>query len=306
MIGYIWNEAIVRPMINGLVFLYWALFNNFGLSIIAFTMIVRLAMVPLTIKQGRSMRAMTSLQPKLQEIQKRYPNDKSRTSQETMKLYKEHGVNPLGCLGPMIIQLPIFFGLFWSLRRTLPSTPERLADLGGDLYSWLPMVHQVVPLDSSFLWMDLAKYASEDAVPVLLPLLVGGSMFVMQKMTPTASATPQQQSTNRMMLWMMPLMFGFFTLSFEAGLATYWIVSNIVGIVIQGFVTGWEPLRTLYKFRRPPAEPATAPAAAVAPAKKEAANDASNRDDGKDSGRSKRARPKGARRRARGGRNRRN
>ena len=305
LIGYLWNDVIVRPMVNGLVLLYWIFFNNFGLSIIVFTVIVRAAMVPLTVRQARQMKAMASLQPKMKEIQERHRNDKARVSQETMRLYKEQGVNPLGCLGPIIIQFPIFIGLLYALRGTLTSTPENLANLAGKLYSWIPGLHTLVPIDGSFLWMDLAKYSSENPLPFLLPVLVGGSMWIMQKMTPTAATSPQQQSTNRMMLWMMPIVFGFFTLNFPAGLALYWIVSNIVGIVIQGFITGWGPVRSVLSvvpFLRTPEPVAPTPAVAVS---EEAVTDDRNRDDSKDTRRSNRDRPKGTRRRARGSRNRR-
>ena len=291
-------------MINSLVLLYFLFFSNFGLSIIAFTVIVRAAMIPLTLKQSRQMRAMSALAPKMKEIQARYSNDKARASKETMKLYKEQGVNPLGCLGPMVIQMPIFFGLFWALRGTLPSTPESLANLSDKLYPWLPWVHGAVPLDSSFLTMDLAKYSSDNPAPfnVLLPLLVGGSMWATQKMTPTVSTSAQQESTQKMMLWMLPIMFGFFTLSFEAGLALYWIVSGVVGIVIQGFVTGWGPLANVVPFGRS-AEPVAVPA--VASPVEEVSDNEDDRDDGKNVRRSDRNRAKGAKRRTRGRRNRR-
>ncbi len=291
-------------MVNSLVLLYTVFFNNFGLGIIAFTILVRAAMIPLTLKQSRQMRAMSALSPKMKEIQERYSGDRARASRETMKLYKENGVNPLGCLGPMVLQMPIFFGLFWALRRTLPSTPESLADLSDKLYPWLPWVHGAVPLDSGFLTMDLAIYSSENPAPfnLLLPVLVGGSMFAMQKMTPTASTSAQQESTNRMLLWMMPIMFGFLTLNFEAGLALYWIVSSVVGIVIQGFLTGWEPLTKMAPFGRT-AEPVAA--SAQASPVKETRPDEDDRDDGKNVRRSDRNRAKGARRRTRGRRNRR-
>ena len=305
-------------MVNSLVLFYAVFFNNFGFAIIVFTIAVRLAMVPLTVKQSRQMKAMSALQPKLKEMQAKYAGDRQKTSQETMKLYKENNVNPLGCLGPLVIQMPIFFGLFWSLRATLPSTPERLADLGGSLYSWLPLVHGVVPLDSSFLWMDLAQYASQDTLPILLPVLVGGSMWLMQKMTPTTTTTPQQQQTQMIMLWMMPLMFGVFTLSFEMGLALYWIVSNLAGIVIQGFVTGWEPLFRLFglgKARMPALGRRTmgpvdthdtaAPEEAEPDGRADGRAETDDRNDGKDGRGGDRARSKRARRRARGSRNRR-
>ena len=242
ILGDIWNGAIIRPMVNSLVLLYAIFFSNFGLAILLFTVVVRAAMVPLTIRQSRSMKAMSSLQPKMKAVQEKYKNDRQRLSQETMKLYKAHGISPIGCLGPLVLQMPIFLGLFWALRATLPSTPEKLAELSQHLYGWLPLVHQTVPLSGDFLWLDLAEFSSDNPVPFLLPILVGVSMFVMQKMTSMPTTSPQQESTNRMMLWLMPGMFGVFTLSFEAGLALYWIASNIMGIVIQGFVTGWEPI----------------------------------------------------------------
>lgn len=304
----IWNQGLVGPMINSLVFLYTAFFDNFGLSIIVFTIVARGAMIPLTIKQSRQMKRMNALQPKMKAIQAKYPDDKQRQSQETMKLYRTEGVNPIGCLGPMVLQMPIFFGLFWALRKTLPSTPERLTDLSHALYSWLPQVHQAVPLDSTFIGFDLAKTSAENPIPFLLPILVGGSMWVMQKMSSSVASSPQQESTQRMMLWMFPIMFGFFTLSFEAGLALYWIVSNVIGIVVQGFITGWGPIASLALLRRisGPAEsqnqsPATTQAAPV----EEVVTDDNDRKDGEDARRGNRARSKRARRRALGSRNRR-
>ena len=314
ILGEIWNGVIIRPMINSLVLLYASFFSNFGLAIIIFTVIIRAGMIPLSIKQSRSMKAMSAVQPRMKELQERYKNDRQKLSQETMKLYREHGINPVGCLGPLVVQMPIFLGLFWALRGTLPSTPERLADLSGHLYSWLPMVHEAVPLDGTFLFLNLAEYSSANPLPFLLPVLVGVSMFVMQKMTTMPSTTPQQESTNRMMLWLMPGMFGVFTLNFEAGLALYWIVSNIVGIVIQGFVTGWTPLVDLAKSivnlgrsvatQKPAAEGAEDSSDEETPAR-EADTDEKDRDDGQDGRRSNRNRPKGARRRAPGRRNRR-
>jgi YidC/Oxa1 family membrane protein insertase len=296
-------------MINSLVLLYYVFFSNFGLAIIVFTVLVRSAMIPLTVKQSKSMKAMTSLQPKMKEIQEKFKGDRQMINTETMKLYKEQGVNPIGCLGPMVIQMPIFFGLFWALRGTLPSTPERLADLSKHLYSWLPQVHQSVPLEGQFLWMDLAKYSSQNPVPFLLPVLVGVSMWLMQKISATPSMSAQQESTNRMMLWLMPIMFGFFTLNFESGLALYWIVSNMVGVVIQGFITGWAPLATLLDFGKRPVVPEPAgdgagPAPAVAPLVEEASDDESDRDKRKKPRGGGRNRPKGVRRRAQGRRSR--
>ena len=96
--------------------------------------------------------------------------------------------------------------------------------------------------------MDLGKIASQNAYPFLMPVLVGVSTWLMQKMSTSPVTTPQSASTNRMMLWMMPIMFGYFTLNFETGLALYWVMSNIAGIIIQGFITGWTPLYSVLQI----------------------------------------------------------
>ena len=295
-------------MINSLVMLYYIFFNSFGVSILVFTIMVRVVMFPLTVRQSRQLKSMNAIQPKVKEIQAKFAKDRQRITQETMRIYKENGVNPIGCLGPLVIQFPIWIGLYQAILQTLPAAPDRLIGLSGHLYSWLPQVHEVIPLNSAFLWWDLAL---PDRTPVL-PVLVGASMYLVQKMTAMPSADPRQASTNRMMLWMMPLMFGFFTMQFPSGLAIYWVVSNAVGVVIQGFVTGWEPITSVFSFiarRGRPQQPqqpqqAAAPALA-APAEETASDETTHRNVGEDTGRGNRARPKRARRRARGSRNRR-
>ena len=303
----IWNLAIIQPMINCLVLLYSVSFLNFGIAIIAFTLIVRIVLIPLTVRQSRQMLKMTELQPQLKELQERYKDDRQQLSRRTMEVYKENGVNPIGCLGPLFIQFPIWIGLFQAVIQTLPSTPERLVGLSGHLYSWLPGVNDVIPINNTFLWLDLAK---PDSLPVM-PVLVGLSMFLMQKTTTMPSADPRQASTNRMMLWMMPIMFGFFTTTFPSGLALYWVVSNIVGMIIQGFVTGWTPLIDMLKFKReeptppPTGVPATAGGALVSSESEETTSDADDRNNGKNTRRGNRSRSRTTRRRSRRGGNRR-
>ena len=302
LFGQIWSSVIVQPMINSLIFLYSVAFSNFGIAIAIFTIAIRGVMMPLTVKQSRQMKAMSALQPKIKEIQAKYSKDKQRQSQETMKLYKEQGVNPIGCLGPMFIQMPIWIGLYQAIIKTVPSTPESLVGLSTNLYPWLPMVKDVIPLDSSFLWLNLAR---PDTLPVL-PIMVGVSMFLMQKMTMMPAADDKQASTNKMMLWMMPLMFGFFSMQFPSGLALYWVISNVVGIVIQGFITGWDPLVNLVNFRRGVApEPAVSLSGATRSVVEESEQYELHTDDGENSGRRDRDRPKRTRRRPRRGRNRR-
>ncbi|SVD57669.1 uncharacterized protein METZ01_LOCUS410523, partial [marine metagenome] len=110
-LGFIWNQIILGPMINSLIMLYAVLFSNFGISILVFTVLIRLVTLPLTLRQIRMTKKMSTVQPLIKDLQQKYANDKSRVSQETMRIYKEHGINPLGCLGPMFIQMPIWIGL---------------------------------------------------------------------------------------------------------------------------------------------------------------------------------------------------
>jgi YidC/Oxa1 family membrane protein insertase len=235
----VWYLIIANPVLNVLVALTQLLGGSFGLAIIALTVIVRLISWPLTKRQLNSTKAMQEMQPKIQELQKKYGKNQQKLQQEMMKLYKEAGVNPLGCIWPMLIQLPIWIALYQAIMSALATTPESLLGLAQRLYSW-GIVNQAIPLSSRFLWLDL----SQPDPYLILAIIVGGTMWVQQKMTTAPAVDPRQQSTNRMMTLLMPLMFGFLTLMFPSGLALYWAVSNIIGIVTQYFVTGgWGYLR---------------------------------------------------------------
>jgi YidC/Oxa1 family membrane protein insertase len=250
----LWNFILLQPMLNFLVLLSNLFFGNFAAAIIVLTLIVRFLMFPLTMRQLHSTKAMSALQPKLKEIQKKHGKDKQKLQQEMAKLYKESGVNPLGCLWPMLIQFPIWIALYQSILKAVAASPEDLLGLSDRLYS-LSILHESVPLDSGFLWLDLG---SPDPF-LLMAILVGGTMYIQQKMAMVRTTDPKQQSMNRMMLWMMPLLFAFFTLQFPSGLALFWVVSNIIGIVMQYFVTGWGSFEdTVNRLRgRPAPVPAT-------------------------------------------------
>lgn len=216
----LWNTAIVNPLTEGLRYLYF-LFGSYGIAIIAFTIITRLVLLPLSLQQIRSSKAMQELQPKLQALQKKYAKDKEALSRETMKLYREHGVNPLsGCL-PMLIQLPIWIGLYSALIN-LSQTPE---------------------FANPFLWIENLAKAPNMARPLdwILPILTVVSQWVVQKMMTPPTQDPQQQAMSSMMMFM-PIMFGFFAFQVPAGLVLYWVASNLFSIVQQYFTTGWGSL----------------------------------------------------------------
>jgi YidC/Oxa1 family membrane protein insertase len=249
VIVYLFNLLLVNPMTNALIVLTNVLFGNFALAIIAFTIVIRGATWPLTRAQLKASRAMSTLQPKVQEIQKKY-KDPKRRSEETMKLYREEGVNPAGCLLPMLIQFPIWIGLYQTIRFTLGGTPESLIDLSQRLYPW-SYIRNAVPLQNTFLWLHLGQ----PDVSLILPIIVGASMWVQQRMVTPQATDERQQSMNRMMLWMMPLMFAWFSMTVPSGLALYWAATSVVGIFMQYFYMGrrldWKTL-----FTMPGAQPA--------------------------------------------------
>jgi YidC/Oxa1 family membrane protein insertase len=242
----VWYLIIGDPILNGLIALSSILFHSFGLAIIALTIIVRLILWPLTRRQLDSTKAMQSMQPKIQELQKKYGKNQQKLQQEMMKLYKEAGINPMGCLWPMLIQFPIWIALYQAIMKALATTPENLLNLAQHLYSW-EVVSKAIPLNSQFLWLDLGQPDHT----LILAIIVGGTMWVQQKMTTAPTVDPRQQSTNNMMLLMMPFMFGLFTLMFPSGLPLFWAASNVIGILTQYFFTGsWGYLKFRSPFRR--------------------------------------------------------
>jgi YidC/Oxa1 family membrane protein insertase len=203
-------------------------------------------LLPLTMKQLRASKKMQDLQPQLQELQKKYAKDRQKLAQEQMKLYKESGVNAAGCAIPMIIQFPIWIALYQAIILALAVNPEALLNLSRYLYSWAVPLAQL-PLNNSFLGIDLANPNA------ILAILVGITMWIQQKMVTPQNQDPAQAQQAQMMLWMMPIIFTFFSLSFPAGLAIYWLVSNIFSIVVQYFVTGWGGLNlNFFRKRSPP------------------------------------------------------
>lgn len=238
VIGDIWNLIFFQPMLNALLMLYALLFSNFGIAIIVFTLVIRLIMLPLTLKQLRSAKQMSSLQPKLKELQNKYGKDRERLSQETMALYKEHGVNPVGCAVPTLLQFPIWIGLYQSIQLAMAVKPTDLIRLSDHLYKNLDLVHQIVPVHSQFLWLNLA---TPDPF-YLLPILVGVTMWVQQSMATLPSADAQQAQMNNLLRWLMPAFFAFMTISFPSGLGIYWVTSNLISIALQYKMTGWGQL----------------------------------------------------------------
>lgn len=246
-VGFIWDLIILNPLVNILIVMSEFLFGNFGLAVIVLTIAINLLMYPLTMRQLKSSKAMQAMQAEVAEIQKKYARDKQKAAEEQMRLMKESGVSPAGCLLPMLVQMPVWIALYQSVTRLLATNPEGFLGLSQRLYASWDSVFALLPLNSDFLWLDLA-------IPdFFMALLVGASMWVQQKMSSTPSNNPQQQAQAQMMNWMMPLMFGFICLSVPSGLALYWVSSTVIRIILQYLTTGWGGLTFSNPFKRSPA-----------------------------------------------------
>jgi len=235
-----WQLLVVWPLAKSLLWLHTTLEKagipyHWGFAIIAFTLIVKIVTFPLTLSQMRGMQAQKDLQPKIQELQKKHGKDREKMAQEQMKLYQEAGVNPLsGCL-PLLVQMPVLFGLYAALV-TLGTA------LNNARFFWIPDLgfpqygHSITWLTDAFKTGNYILLASY----LILPILLVVSQFVMQKwMTPTpapASGDNQAQMMQQMSL-MMTLMFGYFTLQVPSGLTLYWVTSNLLQMLQQWVVT---------------------------------------------------------------------
>jgi len=234
-----WETIIVNPLTNILLMIYKLAGGGphaFGVAIILFTILIRLATYPLMTSQIKSSQKMQELQnnKKWQETQKKYKDDKEKLAQEQMKVYKELGINPLSSCLPMLIQMPIIFGLYQSIMRALAASPAQLHILQNVVWSFFDL-QNLIPVNSKFLWMNLGQpervYAFGISIP-LLAIIVALTTYVQSKVTmvPPANAKDQTAMMNNMMTLYMPLLLFYFSLNYASGLAVYFIISNLLGI----------------------------------------------------------------------------
>ncbi len=208
--------------------------GSYWLAIVIFTLIVKIVLVPLSFKQIQSTKAMNDIQPKLKQLQEKYKNDKETLNVKMMELYKEHNINPLaGCL-PLIIQMPVLFGLFGVLRN-----PAKYVFDGSEVLAQ-------EALNQGFLWVSNLSVPDSlgalidtgvpflNGLPGLLPILAALTTYLSMVLT----SGKQQQANQQMqtMQTMMPLMILWFGTSMSAGLMIYWVVSNVFQIAQQNIV----------------------------------------------------------------------
>ncbi len=214
-LGYTWLIPLTR-FFHWLLQALYSVLPNYGVAIILLTLLVRLVTAPLTNRQMRSMERMRALAPKLEELRAKFADDKAKQSEEMMKLYRQEGVNPLGGCLPMVLQIPVFIGLFYALQSSIELRHS-------PFFGWIT---------------DLSVPEALFTLPVLnlpvrvLPLLMGASMVLQQKLTPM-QADPAQA---RMMMVLLPVMMTFMFYQFPSGLVLYWMVSNVIAISHQLWV----------------------------------------------------------------------
>jgi len=238
----VWNAIFIQPLVNVIVVTYALLGHNFVLAVLVATILVQLVTWPLTMKSVQSSKKMSALQQSAEwkDAQKKYKRDREKMAQVTMALYKEHGINPASGCVPTLIQMPLLIAFYSSINLLLAVNPDSLLDLTGHLYRNIGFIAEIakvtIPLQSQFLWLNLAR---PDPFYVM-PVLVAGSTWISQKTMSMPSADPQASSMNNQMQIMMPVMFGFFALQFPSGLAAYWIISSLVRMTFQGMTQGWK------------------------------------------------------------------
>ena len=208
----LWNEYIVYPLSWFIIKVAQLLWGSYGLSIIVVTILIRLLILPLMIKQTKSSKAMQALQPELKKLKEKYSSKDQKTQQklqqETMALFQKNGVNPMAGCFPLIIQMPILIGFYHAISRTRAIAQD------------------------TFLWFDLG------VKDPFLPIIAGITTFIQQKIM--MAGTENQNPQMAMMVWMMPIMIVVFAFNFPAALSLYWVVGNIFMIVQTYFIKGPE------------------------------------------------------------------
>ena len=199
-----WFTVIAKPLLYSLKFFYKYV-GNYGIAIIIITIILKVFFFPLTHKSYKSMKGMQKIQPEMTKLREKYKDDKDSMNKAVMELYREHKVNPMGGCLPMIVQIPVFFALYKSLMFSIELRHAPF-----------------------FLWVT--DLADKDPYYVT-PVIMGITMFVQQKMTPS-QMDPMQQK----MMLALPVVFTFMFLSFPSGLVLYWLVNNVLTIGQQMYI----------------------------------------------------------------------
>ena len=234
-----WDNFVITPFINALLFIYDSLGQNFGIAIILFTALIRLVTHPLMVKQIKGTQGIQEMQndPEWKKVQEKYKNDKEKLAQEQMKYYQEKGISPFASCLPTLIQFPIIIALYQSVIAALVSTPVETLNLARRVYPTILDVANLLPLISSFLWMDLGapERLFIPGIPFGIPVLaivVVITSYVQSKLIQPPNQNPKDQAAmmSNMMTLYMPLFMGYLAYSLASGLALYFLASNVFSI----------------------------------------------------------------------------
>lgn len=267
----LWNTIIVNPFINTLLFIYNIVGHNFGLAIILFTFLIRLLTHPLMMKQIKSSTAMQELQknPRWLEAQEKYKGDKEKLAQEQMAIYKELGINPFASCLPTLIQFPIIFGLYQAIIYAMANTPIDILNLIRHIYPGVINTAALIPLNKAFLWMDLSQPERlvipglGFGIPILTVLVVLTTYIQGKLITPASTPGSKDQSAmmGNMMSLYMPFFMGYLAYTLAAGLALYFVASNLVSILQYGLLgkLNWSAVFPFLGKQEPQAKPKQLP-----------------------------------------------
>lgn len=255
-----WDSLIITPFINFLLWIY-TLVGNLGVAIILFTAVTRLLLYPLTAKQIKSSQAMQELQKNKRyiEVQEKYKGDKERLAQEQMKLYQELKISPFASCLPTLLQFPIIIGLYQAMIQTVASAPIDLLNLIRHIYPNFLKVSTLLPLNTSFLWMDMGRPERlyipglDFGIPVLAIVVVITTYISTRIITPppTTGANDQSAMMTNMMNIYMPLLMGWMAWTLSSALALYFVVTNLIQI-LQYAITGKVYWRNILPGRKTP------------------------------------------------------
>lgn len=273
---------LVKVPIGYLLGWIYKLIPNYGWALIVFTLAVKLLLLPLGLKQQKSMTKMQAMQPKITALQEKYKNDQQKLSQETMKLYKEYGVSPMGGCLPMLIQLPILFALYRVLYRPLTymlhMSDKAIGALGNqfviDMSNKNPMAQIQIAekanlIDFDFFGLNLSANPNAEGwltIAMIIPVLAAVTTYFSSKVTmlmnknkkddkkeekPKRILSPDQKdakpNANEMgqtMTWMMPIFTLWITATFPAALGIYWVASNVFSIGQTVLLNGYYAKKT--------------------------------------------------------------
>jgi YidC/Oxa1 family membrane protein insertase len=249
----IWNGFVGFMESILLTFLAWT--GNGGLAIILFTILARLVILPLTLKQMQSSRKMQMLQPQIKEIQRKYGKDPQKLQEEQMKLYREYKINPLGGCLPIFLQFPIFIGVYRAvINLTQVSVAEHVGRVmvNGLAASGINVAHfpqhlGQAQLYGSFLWIpDLGR---TDPIYVLGVLSLVFQLIVQLMAMPRVQDAQQKAMSQSMLV--LPLMFAYIGFTFPAGAVLYWVIGSVLSMIQQYIISGWGSLANYLKFLPP-------------------------------------------------------